>query len=50
MAIPNQGQFDSVLGYSLKRDYSGDALNWRNIETFNLEVIITDLALSLIHI
>ena len=46
MAIPNQGQFDSVLGYSLKRDYSGDALNWRNIETFNLEVIITDLANS----
>ena len=42
MAIPAQGQFDAVLGYSLKRDYSGDALNWRNIETFNLEIIITD--------
>ena len=39
-----QDIFQSLLGYSLKRDYIGDSLNWRNIETFNLEVLITDTA------
>lgn len=38
-----QGFFDSLLGYSLKRDYLGDSLNWRNIETFNLDIQVTDL-------
>ena len=39
-----QDIFQSLLGYSLKRDYIGDSLNWRNIETFNLEILITDTA------
>ncbi len=43
MSIPTQGQFDSLLGYSLKRDYLGDSFNWRNIETFTLTVTITDM-------
>ena len=39
-----QDIFQSLLGYSLKRDYLGDSLNWRNIETFSLEILITDTA------
>ena len=40
----SQDLFNSLLGYSLKRDYLGDSLNWRNVETFSLEILITDLA------
>jgi len=43
MPVFTQGVFDSMLGYSLKRDYLGNTLNWRNVETFDFEVQITDL-------
>jgi hypothetical protein len=42
MPIPSQGQFESLLGYSLKKDYLGDSFNWRNIENFTFTVVITD--------
>jgi len=42
MPIPSQGQFEELLGYSLKKDYLGDSFNWRNIENFSFTVVLTD--------
>jgi hypothetical protein len=44
--MQDQGIFDAVLGYSLKREFLGESLNFRNVETFNLEIQATDLANS----
>jgi len=42
MAIGNE-VLDGLLGYSLKREYFGEAFNYRNVETITYETYITDL-------
>ena len=39
-----QDVIETLHGYSLKRDYLGDSLNYRNIETFSLELEMIDMA------
>lgn len=40
----SQDVIETLQGYSLKRDYLGDTINYRNIETFTLEIEIIDMA------
>ena len=42
--IPSQGIAYSLLGYSLKKEYLGEAFNFRNVETFDYEFLILDTA------
>lgn len=41
MSVTHKGYFTGLLGYSVKRDYLGE-FTFRNTETYNYEIIVTD--------
>jgi len=42
-SIGSQDVFEGLQGYSLKREYFGESFNYRNVETFTLDIYVTDL-------